>query len=95
MGAAGEEFLVALGAELVFAIQIAVFRADREGRRDGDVGQAETRQRRAHQLPAGGRRGDPLAHVEVEYRAAGVACLQLFLAQQRLEGVLGETDRQL
>lgn len=42
-GLAREDFLVALGAELVLAGEIAVLRADRESRRDRDVRQSKTR----------------------------------------------------
>lgn len=44
----GDDFLVALGAEGMLAGKIAVFRTDRESRRDRNVGQAETRKCRTH-----------------------------------------------
>src|SRR5690606_12315745 len=45
--------LVTARAELVLAGQVAVHRADREGRRDGQVRQAEAAQRGAYQSLAG------------------------------------------
>jgi len=48
-----DQLRIALGAELVLALDVAVVRADGEGGRDGDVGQAEIGERAAHQALAG------------------------------------------
>ena len=50
-----DEFLVALGAEFMLAGKIAVRRADRERRRDGDIGDPVTLQRPFDKLLAGFR----------------------------------------
>ena len=87
--------LGALLAGQVLPDQVAVGGADREGRRDGDVGGAEGRQAAAHELFAGLRRGDLLVHVQVEDRAAGVLGLQLLLHLLGLEGVVCVADGNL
>src|SRR5690606_36995858 len=80
-------------AELVLAGQVAVHRADREGRRDGQVRQAEAAQRGAYQSLAGLGGGNPFGHVQVQHGAAGVLALQRVLQFQRLEGVVGKAHR--
>src|SRR6266508_1398738 len=91
----GDQVVVALRAKLVFAFEIAVLGADREGRGHGDIRQAEARKRALHQLPARRSRRDALAHVQVQHGPSRVLFLQLFLAFQRFERVVGEPDRQL
>ena len=81
--------LGALVAGEVLADQISVDGADGEGRRDGDVGRAEGGQGAAHELLAGGGRGDPLVHVQVQDGAARVLGLELLLHLLGLEGVVG------
>src|SRR3990170_3139255 len=90
-----KQLLVTAGTEFVLSRQIAMFWADGEGRRDGQIRDAVTLQRPPHQLPADGRAGHRLPHVEVEDRAAGVFALQLLLEFQRLKRVVGVADRQL
>ena len=85
----------ALVAGEVLAGQVAVDRADREGRRDRDVGDLEGRQRAAHHLLAGLARGDTLTHVQVQDRAARVLTLQDLLILEGLERVIRVRDRQL
>ena len=87
--------LGALGAGLVLPGQVAVDGADGEGGRDGDVGGAEGGQAPAHELLAGGGRGDPLVHVQVQDGAAGVLGLELLLHLLGLEGVVGVADGHL
>ena len=90
-----QPFLVAQWTESMLAGQIAMDRADREGRSDRDVGKPEALQCAPHQIPACLSAGQAFAHVEVQYRATGVAGLQFFLPFQCFEGVIGEADRQL
>ena len=78
----------ALLAGEVLAGQVAVDRADREGRRDRDVGDLEGRQRAAHHLLAGLARGHALAHVQVQDRAARVLALQDLLILEGLERII-------
>ena len=89
---------VSLGALLageVFASEVAVHRANREGRGDGDVGDLECGQRTTHHFLAGSTRAHTLAHVQVQNRAARVLALQNFLIFQGLEGVVGVTNGKL
>ena len=81
--------LGALVAGEVLSHEVAVDRADGEGRRDGDVRRAEGGQGAAHELLAGGGRGDALVHVQVQDGAAGVLGLELLLHLLGLEGVVG------
>ena len=92
---ARDQFLVALGTEFVFAGQVAVCRADREGRRDGDVRQSEVAQRALDQALAGLAARHLFRQVQVQHGAPGVLALQVVLALQCLERIVGEPDRQL
>ena len=69
--------------------------ADGERGRHRDVRDAEALQGPSDELSAGIGAGDALAHVEVQHRAARVFLLQLLLALQGLERVVGEADREL
>ena len=84
----GEDFLVTFRTEGMFSREIPVNRADREGRRDGDVGEAESGEDPSYQLATGLRTGDPFVHVEMENRSPGVAPLQLLLMDKGLEGII-------
>src|SRR6185369_8716318 len=90
-----EQLDVALWTEVVLAFDVAMLRADRKGRGDRDIGQAEPLECPPHQLLAGVGTGDSLVHVKVQYGSAGVLFLQGLLPLQRLERIVGETDRQL
>ena len=79
----------------VLAGEVAVHRADREGRGDGDVGGAEGGQAAPHQLPAGAGRGDVLVHVQVQDGAAGVLGLELLLHLLGQVRIVGESDGDL
>src|SRR5271165_1060394 len=90
-----EDILVAYRAERMLAGQVAVLRADRERRGDGDIGKREPLERAAHQLLAGLGAREPLRRVEVEHGAAGVFALELVLVLQRLEGIVRVARGQL
>src|SRR3989344_6576812 len=89
------EFLVALGAIIILSLEIAVFRADREGRSDGDIGQAEIGKDTPHQIAAGLAGTVLFIHIAMEHRPAGISGLQAVLQFQHLEYIIRVADRYL
>src|SRR5512136_759315 len=67
---ARQDFLITPGTEAVLAGQVTMPRADREGRRDGEVCDAKALQASAHQVATYLRAADLLGHIEVEDSAA-------------------------
>src|SRR5271165_1712958 len=91
----GGSFGIAVWAKRVLAAEVAMHRTNRECRRDRDVRQAEPCQRAPHQIAAGAGRGQALAEIQMQNRAAGIARLQFLLVLQRRERIVGEADRKL
>lgn len=90
---AREQLSIALGTEFVLTSQIAVCRTDRKGRCNRDIRQAEVAQCALHQTLTGLSAGDLLRQVQVQHGATGILTLQVILALQRLERIVGEADR--
>ncbi len=61
------------------ARDITVFRTDGECRCNGDVGQAEFRQRSSNDIAASFRAGNSFVHIQVQNCTAGVLLLKIFL----------------
>ena len=89
------QIVITFRAIFVRSGQVAVFRADRERRCDGDIGQTEVAQGPPHQLLAGIGAGDTFGHIQMQHGAAGIFALQFILLLQCLEWVVGKTHRQL
>ena len=69
----------------MFPRDVSVFGADGEGWGEGVVGQMEVLSDLPHQALRRFRGGIALSKESVEYRPAGVACLQRVLHRERLE----------
>ncbi len=89
------DFYIALGAIVVLSCDIAMLRTDRKGWRDCYVGELIIRYGSPHQIATGTRIRNALAKVEMEYRAAGIATLELVLLIECFERIIGITDRKL